>query len=591
MRFAVWFVSGATVMTLLLAAQAAGAKEHPRVIQSVSTPIQAKEPPQPVAPVQAVLSVEAIARKTLPALVTVLVKDARAQLIKSGSGFFVAPQRVVTNLHVISGGGTISVVTLDKKEFVATSAGVDELHDLAVLECPDATSVATLSLGDIADVAIGESVVAAGSPLGMEGTISAGIVSAKRDVKGVVVIQTTAPISQGSSGGPLINTLGQVIGVNSFMAADGQNLNFAQLSSHVAALLRGSDKIVDFRRGESFSTKPDKPDPNQNALVALLAQPQFSGSEFKQSLIGNAELVLFDTIRRQVYFALSRAETQDGNDQARLNAAVAKFVADADRVVFASEEGMQARFANFTFRRSPDKWVFFSTDLDNIRLRTDGLLRFKYKDAEYTVSTGELSSFLANSSVRGGSLTVDASRFAKEIGKNVMLNWGPFVALPGEPSLSRFVDDLTKGISDNEQKIQRLTDFVANEIPVDPLQPPGIAKRASEVLMTQRGNIPQKAILLASLLEQIPTEYVLVYSGGQDMWVAVPQGHFKNDNFLGFAFSGRQWTLIELGWPGYIIGQTKSLAPPSLDRLLFVQYPQQQWRIYRRTTGMPLGSL
>lgn len=572
MKLAGRLVSGAVGVAVLLAA----------------TPGWTKRPP-PAAP--AAFSVETIARKALPALVTVLVKDAGGRVIKSGSGFFVAPQRVVTNLHVISGGGIVSVATLDKKQFAAASARIDEPHDLAVLDCPEATSVATLPLGDIADVTIGESVVAAGSPLGMEGTISAGIVSAKRNFKGVVVIQTTAPISQGSSGGPLIDSRGRVIGVNSFMAAEGQNLNFAQLGSHVAALLRGGgDKTVDFRRGESFSAKPDKPDPNQNALVALLAQPQFSGSEFKQYLIGDAELVRFDMVRRRVYFALSRAETEDGNDRARVNAAIAKFVADADRVVFASEEGMQARFATLTFRRSPEKWVFFSTDVDNLRLRADGRLRFKYKDADYTVSTGELNSFLMNASVRGGLLAVDATPYAKEIGKRVLTNWGAFVALPGEPSLSRLVKTLTKETTDNERKIQRLTDFVADEIQVDNLQPPGIAKKASDVLMTRRGNISQKAILLASLLEQIPTEYVLVYSR-QNIWVAVPLGTFKNDNNLGFGFSGKQWTLIELGWPGFIVGQTKPPAPPAFDQLLFVQYPQLQWRIYHRTTGMPLGNL
>src|SRR5262249_14948666 len=154
----------------------------------------------------------------------------------------------------------------------------------ALLEAPTAIKVATLPLGNPDTVAIGESVVAAGSPLGMQGTISAGIVSAKRIVKGVPVIQTTAPISQGSSGGPLINARGEVIGVNSFLAAGGQNLNFAHISSHIAALRTGGGSPVNFERGETVTAKDDAADPNQDAILSLLAQASFSGTEFKQSL-------------------------------------------------------------------------------------------------------------------------------------------------------------------------------------------------------------------------------------------------------------------------------------------------------------------
>src|SRR3954468_18117733 len=82
-------------------------------------PSGAAEPRSTTAPD---LSVEQIAKRTLPALVTVVVKNAQGQVVKNGSGFFVAARRVATNLHVISGGGSISVVTADRKEFPAVSA-------------------------------------------------------------------------------------------------------------------------------------------------------------------------------------------------------------------------------------------------------------------------------------------------------------------------------------------------------------------------------------------------------------------------------------------------------------------------------------
>jgi S1-C subfamily serine protease len=85
--------------------------------------------------VQRLMSVEDIAKRALASLVTVVLKNSRGQLIKSGSGFFVDPNHVVTNLHVISGGSSVNVVTLDKKQFSVSSARIDEKHDLAVLDC------------------------------------------------------------------------------------------------------------------------------------------------------------------------------------------------------------------------------------------------------------------------------------------------------------------------------------------------------------------------------------------------------------------------------------------------------------------------
>lgn len=535
------------------------------------------------------LSVEAIAARALPALVTVLIKDKRGQLLKSGSGFFIEPKRVVTNVHVISGGGTVSVSTLDKREFAVVSARTDEAHDLALLEVPDAVNVATLPLGDPDATAIGESVVAAGSPLGMQGTISAGIVSAKRLIKNAKVIQTTAPISPGSSGGPLINSLGQVIGINSFLVADGQNLNFAHVSSDLAALRNGGGESVDFQRGETVDAKSDAADPNQDVILSMLAQAGFSGTEFKQSLIGDAELVLLDHGRQLVYFALKQ-DLQDGNDRARVDAVAEKFVADIARVSLGSDDGMQSRFPAAAFRRSPDKWVFFSTDIDNLRLRVGGALKFKFKAAEYSVTAGELRSFITNTSIRGGMLSVNTTHYAKELGSGSVTNWGAFVARPGEPSLARLARDVTKDSPEPEKKMQRLVDFVAGEIATDGIQAAAVAKRASEVLMTRKGTVPHKAVLLASLFEQVPIEYILVYSG-RDVWVAVPQGGFGNANFLSVTFSGRQWTILDVSKPGFVIGQTKAPGIPDLNSLALAQRPQQDAKIYHRTTGMPVGRL
>lgn len=559
---------------------------NPLAVPKAKLPATAVAPP---AKPPALLTVEAIAARALPAIVTVLVKDRRGELVKSGSGFFIEPKKLITNVHVISGGGIVSVATLDRKEYQVTAARTDEEHDLALLDVPDALNINPLPIGNPDILAIGETVVAAGSPLGMQGTISTGIVSAKRLVKNVAVIQTTAPISQGSSGGPLINSRGEVVGVNSFLAVGGQNLNFAQLSTHIAALQKGGGKTVDFSRGDSVAPTSDAADPNQDIILSMLAQASFSGTEFKQSLIGDAELVLLDPMRRQAYFALKQ-DLQDSNDRKRVDATAAKFVADVSRVSLGSDDGMQSRFATAVFRRSPEKWVFFGTDFDNLRLRTGGALTFKFKSADYSISSGELRSFIDNASVRGGVLTVNTAHYAKELGRRSVTNWGAVVARPGEPSMARLARTITKDVPEADKKVQRLVDFVAEEIVTDGVQAAGLAKRASEVLMTRKGTPAQKAVLLASLLEQIPVEYALIYSG-YDVWVAVPQGNFRNDNFMSITFATRQWTMLDLSRAGFVIGQTKAINIPDQNALALAQRPQQDGRLYHRTTGMPVGSL
>ena len=143
-----------------------------------------------------------------------------------GSGFFIDKGLIVTNYHVIEGAVKITVKAQDKKEYeVKEIVGCDAEIDLAVLRINSENPFLTISQdGPFA----GESIYALGSPLGLTGTISGGMVTtASRTFDGVNYIQIDAPISQGNSGGPLINSYGEVIGVNTMYYVNGQNLNFA----------------------------------------------------------------------------------------------------------------------------------------------------------------------------------------------------------------------------------------------------------------------------------------------------------------------------------------------------------------------------
>jgi putative serine protease PepD len=170
--------------------------------------------------------VSGIASQVLPSVVQVNVASAQGTGIGSGV-VLTADGRILTNNHVISGAQQIQVTTNDGKSYDATVVGADPAADLAVLKLSGASGLTPATFGDSAGVQVGDQVVAIGSPEGLQGTVTSGIVSAlnrtvnvpgeTRRSTGVSyqAIQTDASINPGNSGGPLINSSGQVIGINS----------------------------------------------------------------------------------------------------------------------------------------------------------------------------------------------------------------------------------------------------------------------------------------------------------------------------------------------------------------------------------------
>ena len=184
-----------------------------------------------------------LVKRVKPAVVAIATYDADGEPLMTGSGFFLRPGEVVTNLHVIRGAKRCEVKTLDGKGKVFPVAGtlaIDEEGDLALLsvdmprERPRASEIAQ-TLPDE-----GESIFVIGNPLKLEGSVTDGIVSAVREVPNVGnIIQITAPISHGNSGSPVFNLKGQVIGVVTVKVTNGQNINLAIGVARVAELRAG----------------------------------------------------------------------------------------------------------------------------------------------------------------------------------------------------------------------------------------------------------------------------------------------------------------------------------------------------------------
>ena len=152
-----------------------------------------------------------------------------------GSGFMSHAQGyLVTNAHVIEGTDSIKAISSDGGEFTAEIISADTSHDLAILRVDANEPLPAISLGCSNDLMIGETVIAIGNPYGYANTVTTGIISATdRDIqvnedfwlRGL--IQTDAPINPGNSGGPLLNINGELIGVNTVVKADAQNIGFA----------------------------------------------------------------------------------------------------------------------------------------------------------------------------------------------------------------------------------------------------------------------------------------------------------------------------------------------------------------------------
>ena len=155
--------------------------------------------------------------------------------VGQGTGFLINKDGyLVTNAHVLSGGKIVRAITYEQESHDATIIGYDPVIDIALLKIPG--EYIELDLADSSKVQIGEKVIAIGNPLGLQFSVSEGIVSAiHRQVPNSIgsYIQTDAALNPGNSGGPLINKEGKVIGINNFKIGGSESLGFALESSYI----------------------------------------------------------------------------------------------------------------------------------------------------------------------------------------------------------------------------------------------------------------------------------------------------------------------------------------------------------------------
>jgi len=187
-----------------------------------------------------------------------------------GSGFVIDGEgHILTNYHVVESARQVEVSTSDKKKYRAEVVGKDPQHDLAVIQIP-AHSIPPAVLGDSKGLVVGQKVFAIGNPFGLNGTMTRGIISSIRSLKGQrgfidEAIQTDAAINPGNSGGPLLNSRGEVIGINSMILTGGAEqsagIGFAIPINTAKAVLNDLVTIGRVRRPVlGVSTLPIGPD-------------------------------------------------------------------------------------------------------------------------------------------------------------------------------------------------------------------------------------------------------------------------------------------------------------------------------------------
>ena len=174
------------------------------------------------------LAVSDIYARYSQGIVSITVKNKDGSELGEGSGFVLSPDGlIVTNFHVISKAYSALVKVGEGSVYQASLVKAEPRFDIVVLKI-NTQGLLPLAIGNSDEVLSGQVVVAIGSPMGFEKSVSSGIISAVRPGSSIKLIQITAPVSPGSSGGPLLNEYGEVIGITTiasfFMA---QNLNFA----------------------------------------------------------------------------------------------------------------------------------------------------------------------------------------------------------------------------------------------------------------------------------------------------------------------------------------------------------------------------
>ena len=189
------------------------------------------------------LTVEELTNKTKPSIVVILHTGRQGKAAGLGTGFVVGDGLIATNFHVIGEARPITVQLPDGTKHEVTSVHAsDRRLDLAVIKI-DVKGLKPLAIGDSDKLKEGQPLAALGHPLGLKYSVVSGVLSGKREIEGVEMLQIAMPIEPGNSGGPVLDSAGKVVGIVSMKSLVTDNLGFAIPSKHLAAMLKKPNPV------------------------------------------------------------------------------------------------------------------------------------------------------------------------------------------------------------------------------------------------------------------------------------------------------------------------------------------------------------
>ncbi len=285
---------------------------------------------------------EQVFSKVSPSIVVVMVGNAAGAISAQGSGVVIHPQTVITNCHVARAGARVQVRS-GKRTFAAKVQYADTDHDLCELTVPTLVAPSVV-ISSVKQLEVGETVFAVGAPEGLDLTLSQGLVSSLRPVGDSSLIQTSAPISPGSSGGGLFDAQGRLIGITAFQMTAGQNLNFALPADWIAGIagnakteqLAAKEKlssqlhfllqVVPFEDAKNWTglvqfarTRIEKA-PDDDGAWSSLAEAYGNLGQYKQAVEAEKEAIRLDPDFEEAWKALGVANGRLGDDEEEVKA-------------------------------------------------------------------------------------------------------------------------------------------------------------------------------------------------------------------------------------------------------------------------------
>ncbi|MCB9032611.1 MAG: transglutaminase family protein [Chitinophagales bacterium] len=312
----------------------------------------------------------------------------------------------------------------------------------------------------------------------------------------------------------------------------------------------------------------------QMEAAAIMRQPKFYGDSIVSNLLGvNFQVLKVDYPNNAFYFSCSRKD---------FNTIAQKAFLHKDSIDFGDESGDYIWYGNLYILKE-DKYLC-RTSISNLNIDTAKLITSKFSNnIIYKINLAQIvTSIDMENQLRGGIFCITED-------DNYIVNHSPPVIVKGEPTISKLAQAITKNKITFEDKVQALLDFVSYDIDYNFEEGYGnkeVIKRPCEILLTKNSDCSGKAILFASLLQQIDADWCFLYYP-KHITVGVV-GNFKTKHPITVNLKGKTYFIAETTDPMSIIGDEKFKSQLKKENIIYYQLPQKSDEIFNYKTKKPL---